>query len=280
MTKKSNKFISPGAWFSLFYPSDWNEFEDGEGSFLFYNPDSWTGNFRVSAFKAEAKLPNAMVYGKQSVTQELKDNSSASLVNVGSLECAYYKQMFQEEGTYYTTHFWVTGIDNIAFECSFTVPRGGETKEAEDIITSLAVRQDGVKYPAELIPIRLSEIYQVNEGYDWAASTVKKLLKKDFQGVEEDLPKLQQAMDSGGFSQSQRDAWVSFGITICTILYNEVDGVEWRTLIDGNREIPVLQYRETDTIIDPMQLVWSRVKAGKHCDAAEEYENIMQKIGR
>ena len=36
---QGKKFISPGAWFSMNYPSDWNEFEDGEGSFLFYNPD-------------------------------------------------------------------------------------------------------------------------------------------------------------------------------------------------------------------------------------------------
>ena len=48
---QGKKFISPGAWFSMNYPSDWNEFEDGEGSFLFYNPDVWTGNFRISAFK-------------------------------------------------------------------------------------------------------------------------------------------------------------------------------------------------------------------------------------
>ena len=55
---QGKKFISPGAWFSMNYPSDWNEFEDGEGSFLFYNPDVWTGNFRISAFKGNAS------YGK------------------------------------------------------------------------------------------------------------------------------------------------------------------------------------------------------------------------
>ena len=27
---QGKKFISPGAWFSMNYPSDWNEFEDGE----------------------------------------------------------------------------------------------------------------------------------------------------------------------------------------------------------------------------------------------------------
>lgn len=88
---QGKKFISPGAWFSMNYPSDWNEFEDGEGSFLFYNPDVWTGNFRISAFKGKAG------YGKDAIRQELKENDSASLVKVGTWECAYSKEMFQEE---------------------------------------------------------------------------------------------------------------------------------------------------------------------------------------
>ena len=31
---QGKKFISPGAWFTMVYPSDWNEFEDGEGSYF------------------------------------------------------------------------------------------------------------------------------------------------------------------------------------------------------------------------------------------------------
>ena len=49
------KYISPGAWFSIEYPSDWHEFEDTEESFLFYNPDKWNGNFRISAYIGEDK---------------------------------------------------------------------------------------------------------------------------------------------------------------------------------------------------------------------------------
>lgn len=74
--EQSKKFISPGAWFSMTYPVDWNEFEDGEGSFLFYNPNEWTGNFRISAFKGNA------TYGKDSVKQELRENSSAIPVRI------------------------------------------------------------------------------------------------------------------------------------------------------------------------------------------------------
>ena len=80
----------------------------------------------------------------------------------------------------------ITGIGNIAFECSFTVPKGGSVKEAEEVIATLEIRKEGEKYPAELIPVRLSEIYQINESYEWVVSTVKEELKKDFQGVEDD----------------------------------------------------------------------------------------------
>ena len=70
---QGKKFISPGAWFTMIYPSTWSEFEDGEGSFLFYNPDVWTGNFRISAFKADAAARGSINYGREVVKQELKD---------------------------------------------------------------------------------------------------------------------------------------------------------------------------------------------------------------
>lgn len=264
---QGKKFISPGAWFSMNYPSDWSEFEDGEESFLFCNPDVWSGNFRISAFRGSAS------YGKDAIQRELKKNDSASLVKVGTLECAYSKEMFQEEGAYYTAHMWITGIDDIAFGCSFIVPKGGIAKEAEDIIATLEIRKTGKKYPAELIPVRLSEIYQINEGYEWVVSIVKQELKKDFQGVEEDLEKLQQVIDSGKIDAKEKDKWFAVGITVCTILVNEVDGIEWKTLVDGNREVPVLQYE--DRIIDPMKLAWSKVKAGEPCNVIEEYKSVI-----
>ena len=128
----------------MVYPADWNEFEDGEGSFLFYNPNEWTGNFRISAYKGDT------AYGRESVKQELKENTSATLVKIGRLDCAYSKEMFEEEGTYYTSHLWIAGIDDVAFECSFTVRKGEPVAEAESIIASLEIRRVGQKYPAEI----------------------------------------------------------------------------------------------------------------------------------
>ena len=106
MIEKGKKFISPGAWFSLIYPSSWNEFEDAEDSFLFYNPNKWTGNFRISAYRDDRNNG----YGKESVDYELKQNENSSLVKLGELVCAYSKEMFQEEGSYYVTHVYHLNI--------------------------------------------------------------------------------------------------------------------------------------------------------------------------
>ena len=133
------KYISPGGWFSLEYPMGWHEFEDTEESFLFYNPDRWTGNFRISAYKDEAAD-----YGPQCIAYELKENTSSTLVKVGKWDCAYSAETFQEEGAWYTTHIWVTGEGDLSFECSFTVSKGGDKHPAEEIIRSLQIRKEGV----------------------------------------------------------------------------------------------------------------------------------------
>lgn len=267
--EQGKKFISPGAWFSMIYPAEWNEFEDGEGSFLFYNPEEWTGNFRISAYKGKG------AYGREAVRQELEDNAAATLVEVGGVKCAYSKEMFQEEEEYYTSHLWIAGIDDIAYECSFTVRKGEPVKDAESVIATLEVRREDKKYPAEKIPVRLSEIYQINEAYEWVSTTVKDSLKKDFQGLESDIENMQQLIDNGSISLKKKDAWLALGITLCVILTNELDGMEWRTLIDGNREAPVLLNMTTGTWIDPMKLVWSKVKAGETCNLSETYKNMI-----
>lgn len=278
MNTKGKKFISPGAWFSLVYPQDWCEFEDTENTFLFYNPDKWTGNFRISAFKADPKLPEAMNYAKEALEEELRDNSSAVRIKVGEWDCAYSKEMFQEEGVYYTSHIWITGRGNLVFECSFTVAKGGDVKEAETILSSIEIRTEGKRYPKEIIPIRVLEIGEVNEAFEWASSTVKKQLKKDFTSSAEDIVKLQQMIDSSNFNAKQRDAWYSFGIAFGTILVNEIDGMEWVTVIDGNRELPALRFGETDVMVYPQQLVWDEVKEGKPCHLQQEFEKIKEEV--
>lgn len=260
------KFIAPGGWFAMTYPLSWSEYEDSEDCFLFYNPDEWTGNFRISAYRGDRHFADT------SIKNELHDNESARRIRVGAWDCAYSKEMFEEEGRYYVSHLWVTGRGDLVFEISFTVPKGGDVAEAEQVIASLEPREPDAKYPAEIIPARLSEVYAINEAYEWVSSQVKELLKVDFVGSEADVAHMQQLVEQLEIAPKKKDVWLKLGIVLCVIMANEADGLEWRTLIDGNREAPILVDVETGEVVDPMKLVWSRVKAGEAVDLVKAYK--------
>lgn len=264
------KFIAPGAWFAMTYPADWHESEGGEESFLFYNPDDWDGNFRISAFRGEQ-----VDYGQEMVKDELKKSRRAQAVIVGDLPCAYSCEVFTEDGEAYENHQWVTGMGDVVFEISFATAQGASIRKAQEVIASLELRYPGVKYHAELIPIRLMEIYQIDEAYDRVQSEIKRQLKKDFRGEEGDIQNMQRLVDSGSLNPRKRESWAALGISLCVILANEVDGVEWMTLIDGSREVPVLVNKADGKTIDPMKLVWSKVKSGESVNLAQTYENIL-----
>ena len=264
-----NKYISPGGWFSLEYPVSWSEFEDTEESFLFYNPDKWSGNFRISAYRDAAKD-----YGCQCIAYELKNNPTSTSVKLGEWDCAYSAETFQEESAWYTTHIWVTGKDDLSFECSFTVPKGGERTQAEEIIRTLKVRRGDE--PKEIIPIRVLEIGEVNAAFEWVSTTVKKTLTKDFTSQEADIEKLQKLMDGGKIQANQRTAWESIGIAFGTILENEMDGMTWVTIVDGKKEYPALQFDKL--LIDPASLVWNKIKAKQPCDLKAEFIRIKAEV--
>ena len=263
------KFISPGGWFSLECPAAWSEFEDTEESFLFYNPNKWGGNFRISAYKDAAKD-----YGRQCIAYELKNNPTSCAVKVGEWDCAYSAETFQEEGAWYTTHIWVTGKGDISFECSFTVAKGGERTPAEGIIRSLKVRTG--KEGQEIIPIRVLEIGEVNAAFEWVSTTVKKTLTKDFTSQEEDIEKLQKLVDGGKIQANQRTAWENLGLAFGTILENEMDGLTWVTVVDGSKEYAALQF--ADLLINPATLVWNKIKAKQPCDLNAEFARIKEEV--
>ena len=263
------KFISPGGWFSLECPAAWSEFEDTEESFLFYNPNKWGGNFRISAYKDAAKD-----YGRQCIAYELKNNPTSCAVKVGEWDCAYSAETFQEEGAWYTTHIWVTGKGDISFECSFTVAKGGERTPAEGIIRSLKVRTG--KEGQEIIPIRVLEIGEVNAAFEWVSTTVKKTLTKDFTSHQEDIEKLQKLVDGGKIQANQRTAWENLGLAFGTILENEMDGMTWVTVVDGSKEYAALQF--ADLLINPATLVWNKIKAKQPCDLNAEFARIKEEV--
>lgn len=258
----------------MIYPADWNEFEDEASSFLFYNPDKWSGNFRISAFRKNEKSLDYVSFGENAWNEELKENVSAKSVKVGSYHCAYSKEFFQEDGNSYAMHIWITGHGDTSLECSFTTTLNGDIEVAEEIISSVEIRHADEKYPAELISVRLSEIYMINEAYKRVSDLVKEQLTFDFQGRAGDLENLQKAIDKCSLSPKMREAWLNIGIVLCCILCEEIDGLEWRTLIDGCREDPVLV--RGDKVVDPMKLVWSKVKKDEFVSVMKSYDDAVK----
>lgn len=267
------KYISPGSWFSLEYPAGWHEFEETEDSFLFYNPEKWSGNFRISAFRGEDDT-----YARECMDYELKNNRAARIVKVGEWDCAYSTENFQENGNWYTSHLWVTGKEDISVECSFTVAKSESPKQAEQIISSLKVRGSKEKPWNEIIPVRVLEVNMINEYFDWAVSNIKKQLTKDFTSSAADIANIQKVMDSGKYNNNQRQAWESFGVAFGAILVNEMDGMNWVTVIEGKNEFPALKFADTDVMVYPLQLVWGRVKNGKSCSLKAEFDKIKAEV--
>lgn len=267
------KYISPGSWFSLEYPDSWCEAEDAEDSFLFFNPEKWNGNFRISAYRGENRN-----YARDCMAGELKHTSGARQVRIGKWECVYLTENFREEGNDYTSHIWITGRGCISVECSFTVLKGEKATVGENIVSSLEVRLENEKPWKEVIPVRVLEINMINEDYDWAVSAVKKQLTKNFSSSEADIVSIQKVMDSESFKRDQRQAWESFGIAFGTILVNEMDGMNWVTVIDGRKEFPALRFAGTEFMVYPAELVWNKVKAGQRCDLKAEYSRIKAEV--
>jgi hypothetical protein len=271
--KELKKYIAPGGWFSLNYPAGWSEFEDEEGSFLFYHPEKWSGNFRISVFKDASAS-----YAREVLAEELKANPQAETVKVGPWECVYSKESFPEEDKMYVTHLWITGCGDTVAECSFTTEKGMPNEEALQVIATLELRDLKKRYPKEVIPVRVLEINEINTAYEWAVSQIKKKLKKDFTAAETDVERIQQMIDGGDYSPKQRDVWHAFGIAFGTIVVDAIDGMEWVTVMDGRDEYPALRYRDTQVLVPVTQLIYEALCQGKPCVLKEVLNQIKSDV--
>ncbi|MCE2615481.1 DUF3805 domain-containing protein [Phocaeicola oris] len=263
------KYISPGSWFSLEYPTNWNEFEDEEDTFLFYNPNKWNGNFRISATKGKDNR-----YGDECLRSELRENPFAVITVIGKVQCAFSSESFRENGNVYTSYIWIMDYGTICINCSFTTTKNGEKSIAEDIIHTIYVPKLHSGFHQELIPIRILEVGEINAAYGWVEKIIKKELKTDFTGEEDDIAKLQQVIDSGKFKPQQKEIWSDFALTFGSIIVNEMEGMEWKTFVDGSIECPVLQFMNSNLIINPIDLIYNKVKQNEQIDLIAEYEKI------
>ena len=92
------------------------------------------------------------------------------------------------------------------------------------------------------------------------------------------MQSIQKVIDSDKFNRSQRQAWESFGVAFGAILVNEMDGMDWVTVIDGQKEFPALRFADTDLMVYPLSLVWEKVRRGEACDLKAEYARIRSEV--
>ena len=240
------KFISPGSWFAFAYPEEWFEFSEEADCFLFYNPEKWNGNFRISAYRDASSS-----FGDTMMRQALK-TSGAKLAKVGRWETIYSAESFTEQLVEYTTHRWTIGCGQTCVECSFTEEASSNPSQGEGLgmvnalIASLEILQPRDTFHNQYIPVRVSEVDLIESCYATIEELGMKLFKERFRDFDYNVRLLQKLAQRPELTkQLGTDAGAVMGITLCALLTDSIEGLEWNTYVNGKTEAPVLMYGTT-----------------------------------
>ena len=244
------KFISPASWFAFSYPDAWFEFSEEPDCFLFYNPEKWDGNFRISAYRDASPS-----FGDSMMRQALKA-PAARLAKVARWETVYSAESFTEQLVEYTTHRWTIGCGQTCVECSFTE----EAQSSEGLgivnalIASLEILQLRDTFHNQYIPVRVSEVDLIESCYATVEELGMKLFKERFRNLDYNVRLMQKIAQRPELTkQLGADAGAVMGITLCALLTESIEGLEWNTYINGKTEAPVLMYGAT-CVARPMLL--------------------------
>lgn len=124
-----NNYISRGGWFSFTLANGWAEYDDADDStYAFWNEaeESWTGNFRVTAFQWPNVTDSNVDKAGEYITTEVLENTGAQRIILGEYDCAHYKKEFQQEGDHQIIYYWMTGKQNDIFICTFSIDKEQE----------------------------------------------------------------------------------------------------------------------------------------------------------
>ena len=244
------KFISPGSWFAFDYPEEWFEFSEEADCFLFYNPEKWDGNFRISAYRDASSS-----FGDSMMRQALKA-SGAKLSKVGHWETIYSAESFTEQLVEYVTHRWTIGCGQTCVECSFTeeAQSGKAFGMVNALIASLEILQPRDTFHNQYIPVRVSEVDLIESCYATIEELGMKIFKERFRDFDYNVRLLQKLSQRAELTeQLGTDAGAVMGVVLCALLTESVDGLEWNTYVNGKVEAPVLMYGTT-CVARPMLL--------------------------
>ena len=217
------KFISPGSWFAFAYPEEWFEFSEEADCFLFYNPEKWDGNFRISAYRDASSS-----FGDLMMRQALKA-SGAKLSKVGHWETIYSAESFTEQLVEYVTHRWTIGCGQTCVECSFTeeAQSGKAFGMVNALIASLEILQPRDTFHNQYIPVRVSEVDLIESCYATIEELGMKIFKERFRDFDYNVRLLQKLSQRAELAeQLGADAGAVMGVVLCALLTESVDGLE------------------------------------------------------
>ena len=242
------KFISPGSWFAFSYPDAWFEFSEEPDCFLFYNPENWDGNFRISAYRDASSS-----FGDTMMRQALKA-PAARLSRVARWETVYSAESFTEQLGEYTTHRWTIGCGQTCVECSFAASVDEHLGIVNAIIASLEILQPRDSFHSQYIPVRVSEVELIESCYATIEELGMKLFKERFRDFDYNVRLLQKLARRAELTkQLGSDAGAVMGVVLCSLLSDCIEGLEWNTYVNGKVEAPVLMYGGT-CVARPMLL--------------------------
>ena len=266
------KFISPGSWFAFDYPGEWFEFSEEADCFLFYNPEKWDGNFRISAYRDASSS-----FGDMMMRQALK-TSNAKLSKVGRWDTIYSAEFFTEQLVEYVTHCWTIGCGQTCVECSFTAPVEEHLGVVNAIIASLEILQPRETFHNKYIPSRVSEVYFIESCYATIEELGMKLFKERFRDLDYNVRLLQKIAQRPELTkQLGADAGAVMGVVLCTLLSENIEGLEWNTFVNGKVEAPVLMYGTT-CVARPMLLFGKQGALLSEVELADVIGEIRERI--
>ncbi|NII85678.1 DUF3805 domain-containing protein [Pedobacter sp. SG908] len=125
-----NNYISRDGWFSFRLADGWAEYDDEDDStYAFWNEaeESWTGNFRITAFQWPNVTGSNVDKASEYITTEVLENTGAQKIILGEYNCAHYKKESQQEEDHQVVYYWVAGAQNDIFICTFAIDKEQET---------------------------------------------------------------------------------------------------------------------------------------------------------